>query len=77
MNNNFLTKSEFSKLVEKNVLAKKISYMESVLDICEIHNIDPEDVKKFISVTIQDKIKVEAMTLKLIPQGSTGILNFE
>lgn len=66
----FLTKSEFTKLVEKNVLDRRLSYMESVLMICEDHGIDPEDVKKFISGPIKDKIEGEAMKLNLIPRSN-------
>lgn len=67
----FLTKSEFSKLVEKIVLEKKMGYIEAVLHICEDHNVDPEDVKKFISGPIQDKIEGEAMKLNLIPKSNS------
>lgn len=70
MNEKFLTKSEFSKLVEKNVLDKRMSYMDAVLMVCEDHGIDPEDVKKFVSGPIQDKIEGEAMRLNLIPRSN-------
>jgi UDP-glucose 6-dehydrogenase len=70
MSDKFLTKSEFSKLVEKNVLDKKMSYMEAVLMICEDHGIDPEDVRKFVSAPIQEKIEGEAMRLNLIPRSN-------
>lgn len=70
MSDSFLTKSEFSKLVEKNVLEKKMGYMDAVLHICEEYGIDPEDVKKFISAPIQEKIEGEAMRLNLIPRGN-------
>lgn len=70
MSDKFLTKSEFSKLVEKNVLDKKMSYMEAVLMVCEDHDIDPEDVRKFVSTPIQEKIEGEAMRLNLIPRTS-------
>lgn len=70
MNEKFLTKSEFSKLVEKNVLDKRMTYMDAVLMVCEDHGIDPEDVKKFVSGPIQDKIEGEAMRLNLIPRTS-------
>ena len=66
----FLTKSEFSKLVEKNVLDRKMSYMEAVLMVCEDHGIDPEDVRKFVSAPIQEKIEGEAMRLNLIPRSN-------
>jgi hypothetical protein len=70
MSDKFLTKSEFSKLVEKNVLEKKMTYMEAVLLVCEDHGIDPEDVRKFVSAPIQEKIEGEAMRLNLIPRSN-------
>ncbi len=63
----FLTKSEFGKLVEKSVLEQKNNYMDVVLDLCDKHQIDPEDVKKFLSPIIVEKIAAEAMVLNLIP----------
>ena len=75
MNGKFLTKSEFSKLVEKAVLENKLGYMDAVLQICEDHGIDPEDVRKFVSAPIQEKIEGEAMRLNLIPR--TNELFFE
>lgn len=66
----FLTKSEFTKLVEKNVLTQKNSYMNVILDLCEKHEIDPEDVKKFLSAPVIEKIEGEAMLLNLIPRGN-------
>lgn len=70
MNDGFLTKSEFSKLVEKIVMEKRMGYIDAVLYVCEDHNVDPEDVKKFISGPIQDKIEGEAMRLNLIPKSN-------
>lgn len=70
MSDKFLTKGEFSKLVEKNVLDKKMTYMEAVLMVCEDHGIDPEDVRKFVSGPIQEKIEGEAMRLNLIPRSN-------
>ena len=70
MSDKFLTKSEFSKLVEKNVLDKRMSYMEAVLMVCDDHGIDPEDVRKFVSAPIQEKIEGEAMRLNLIPRSN-------
>ena len=75
MNSKFLTKSEFSKLVEKTVLEHKLGYMDAVLMVCDDHGIDPEDVRKFVSAPIQEKIEGEAMRLNLIPR--TNELFFE
>jgi len=66
--NKFLTKAEFSKLVEKNVRDKKMTYMDAVIMVCDEHGIDPQDVRKFVSAPIQGKIEGEAMRMNLIPR---------
>ena len=65
---NFLTKSKFTKLIESTVSELKISYMEAVLHLCDKNDIEPEDVKKFISPIIRDKIEAEAMILNFLPK---------
>ena len=71
MSDNFLTKAKFTKMVEKEVLSKKLTYMDAVIHICENNDIDLEDVRKFIAVSVKDKIEAEAMTLKFLPQSNT------
>jgi hypothetical protein len=67
----FLNKPNFTKMVETTVLDTKQSYMDAVLDLCNRLDIDPTDVKKFVSPIIQSKIEAEAMTLNLIPRQNT------
>lgn len=67
----FLTKSKFSKLIEENVKETRSSYMDAVIDICTNLDIDLEDCRKFISPTIKDKIEAEAMTLNFLPRQNT------
>ena len=67
----FLNKPNFTKMVENKVLDTKQSYMDAVVDLCDKLDIDPIDVKKFISPVIQGKIEAEAMTLNLIPRQKT------
>ena len=67
----FLNKPNFTKMVETTVLDTKQSYMDAVLDLCNRLDIDPIDVKKFVSPVIQGKIEAEAMTLNLIPKQNT------
>lgn len=67
----FLTKSKFAKLIEATVLETKMTYMDTVLHLCEENNIEPEDVKKFISPVIRDKIAAEAMELNFLPKTNT------
>lgn len=67
---NFLTKGKFSKMVEQTVLEKKLSYIDAVVHICEEHQIDPGDVKKFLNNMVRDKIEAEAKALNLLPRGA-------
>ena len=53
---NFLTKSKFTKLIESTVSELKISYMEAVLHLCDKNDIEPEDVKKFISPILHTQL---------------------
>jgi hypothetical protein len=71
----FLTKPKFSKLVEETVLAKKLSYMDAIIHICEENSIELEEVKKFISPIIKDKLEAEARKLNYLPR--TNELTFE
>ena len=65
---NFLTQSKLTKLIESTVSELNISYMEAVLHLCDKNDIEPEDVKKFISPIIRDKIEAEAMNLNFLPK---------
>lgn len=65
---NFLNKAKFSKLVEGEVLTKSIGYMEAILLLCDQNDIDPEDVRRFISPGIKSKLEAEAMSLNFLPK---------
>jgi hypothetical protein len=67
---NFLTKTKFATMVEQTVVDKQMSYMDAVIHLCGENDIDPLDVRKFISVIIKDKIAGEAVTLNLLPGGN-------
>ena len=67
----FLTKSKFTKLVEKTVIDFKISYMDAILYLCEKNDLEPEDMKKFVSPIIKDKLEAEAMQLNFLPKQNT------
>ena len=73
----FLTKSKFTKLIENTVSELGIPYMEAVLEVCEKNDIEPEDVKKFISPIIKGKIEAEAMSLNYLPRLNTLDSAFE
>lgn len=51
-------------------MEKKHSYIDAVIDLCEGMQMDPGDVKKFISPVIEDKIEAEARRLNYLPRGN-------
>ena len=69
--NNFLTKNKFTKLIESTVNELNIPYMEAILHVCEKNDIEPEDVRKFISPIIKGKVEAEAMQLNFLPKLNT------
>ena len=64
----FLTKSKFTKLIESTVADMKLPYMDAILHVCNKNDIEPEDVRKFISPIIKDKLEAEAMDLNFLPK---------
>ena len=64
----FLTKSKFTKLIESTAVDMKIPYMDAILKVCETNDIEPEDASKFISPIIKGKLEAEAMSLNFLPK---------
>ena len=71
MSPDFLTKTKFSKMVEEVVYTKRISYMDAVIHICEENEFEIEDMRKYISNVIIEKIEAEAMRLNFLPRQNT------
>lgn len=66
----FLTKTKFTQLIEKNVQKKRLSYMDAIIDICDSAGIELEDVRKYITPSIKDKLEAEAMRLNFLPKSA-------
>ena len=64
----FLTKSKFTKLIENVVAELMIPYMDAIIKVCETNEIELEDIKKFISPVIKNKLEAEAMELNYLPR---------
>lgn len=67
----FLNKNTFTQNVESNVLVKKMSYIEAIIESCNKYNIEPDDCKKFISGSIKEKLEAEASSLNYLPKQNT------
>ena len=65
-----LTKQKFTKIIEDTVNKKKLSYIDTIIYICEENNIEVEDAKKYVSPIIKEKLEAEARRLNFLPKGN-------
>ena len=66
----FMTKTKFSKLIEQTVRHHQMSHMDAILHLCEEHDIEPEDCKKYVSNVVKEKLEVEAANLNFFPKAN-------
>jgi len=67
----FMSKKEFSRMVESFVFANRLSYMDTIVHLCEKNNMEIEDVKKFLTPSIIDQLEAEARNLNFLPKLNT------
>lgn len=72
-----LTKKSFTKMIEATVREKSLSYIDAVCYLCEQHNLDIEDTKKYISPSVTNKIEEEARKLNYLPKRGSDELPVE
>lgn len=63
-----LDKKTFNLQIEEYRMQKNCKYIDAVLSLCEIHDIDPEAIGKLINKNIKDKIDYEGQQLNLRPK---------
>lgn len=68
---NFMNKKKFTKMVEDCVRTKSMTYMDTVVYLCEQNNLEIEDVKKYIAISIKEKIEMEAMKLNFLEKSGS------
>lgn len=61
-----LTKRKFAELIEHIVREDKLTYLEAVCHLAELRDCETEDLAKFITGSIKNKIEAEAMSLNMI-----------
>lgn len=77
-------KEEIDKIIKENGLSKFLSYVErtvakgestylaAVIDYCNEHDIEPEDLKWVIDAGFKERLRVEAMHLNLLTEKPTS-----
>lgn len=57
----FMTERTFQEAIEAIVEANRISHMDAVLAFCDENDLDPDDIKQFVSSNLRDKIRQDAV----------------
>ena len=68
-----ITKEQLRFEVEKLVYGDGMSYTESIIEICEQKEIDPEDMAKLVKCPLKSKLEVEAMYRNIIKRTTTTL----
>jgi PKHD-type hydroxylase len=55
-----MTPKRFSLVIERLVREKELNYMDAILYYCEEHQLEPEDIRKYVSRTLKEKVEVTA-----------------
>jgi hypothetical protein len=76
MNEKFISKDKFSEEIEQYVLQTKLSYIDAILEYCELKGIEMEVVGKLISKPLKEKIKFEAIELNYLTATTRARLPF-
>ena len=65
-----MNSKEFSLKIEGIVKSKRCSHMDAILEFCKDNELDPGTVGGMISKSLKEKIKAEAVNLKLLKNSS-------
>lgn len=76
MNQKFISKEKFSEEIEQYVMKTKLSYIDSIVEYCELNDIEIEAVGKLISKPLKEKIRFEAIELNYITATTKARLPF-
>ena len=67
----FLTKKSFSSMIESFVFRNRMTYMDTIVHLCEKNSLELEDIKKYLSSTIVEHLESEARQLNFLPKQNT------
>jgi len=48
-----------------------MTYMDAIIDVCDRNEVELEEVRRFISPVLKEKIEAEAMKLNFLPRQNT------
>jgi len=69
-----MNSKEFSLKIESIVKSKRITYMDAIIDYCKENDIDVGTVNPLVNKSLKEKIKDEALNLRLLKEKKGGVL---
>lgn len=66
-----LTTQQLSARVEKLVSRDHMTYLESIIHICDDTGIDAEDMAKIVTGSLREKLEAEAQRNNILPRINT------
>ena len=69
-----MNSKEFSLKIEAMVKEKKMPYMDAIIDYCKTHDIDVGTINSMVNKSLKEKIKHEAINLKMLKEKKGGTL---
>ena len=67
-----MNSKEFSQKIERLAKEKRCSLMDAILEFCKENDLDPGTVGSMVSKSLKEKIKADAIKLKLL-KGSASM----
>ena len=69
-----MNSKEFSLKIESIVKEKRISYMDAIIWYCDTNDLDVGTVNSMINKSLKEKIKDEAINLRMLKEKRGGVL---
>ena len=69
-----MNSKEFSLKIEAMVKENKMPYMDDIIDYCKTHDIDVGTINSMVNKSLKEKIKHEAINLKMLKEKKGGTL---
>ena len=74
LNEKFISKDKFATDIEALVQARRCSYIDAIVEYCELNEIELDTVNKLVSRPLKEKIRYEATELNFLKKTSRGKL---
>ena len=66
--NFFSTATEFSMYIESYAHKSHMTYLEALLEYCEIHMLEPMDIVGKVTKSLKEKLEIDFVNLNYLPR---------